>query len=278
MAQAVTPGPPFKFSRHLLHVGMARLCRGTEGLQPPTSSAGAGDPQPWAAPTTAPSPKTCSITPSLEAAPAIHGLQGLCVSPAARAQHQMYPPPRRAFLLHSQASAVSAADCVGLEPSCSLACQCLPSRSRRALSLHPGLSSPAKVARPCSWDPAEQHPTPPRRKSCSAPPASHLAGSSGPWHHTGGVLLSLVCRPSACGLLAKAAWEATVTSHSPVHGAWLPTGGRRPPGQLTRAPPWPPSSPSPEKTLGNTVLPPRPLRQEQQRWGQPARVGSWAPS
>lgn len=41
------------------------------------------DPTPWAAPITAPSPKTCSVTLTLEAPPTLHGPQGLLFPPAA---------------------------------------------------------------------------------------------------------------------------------------------------------------------------------------------------
>lgn len=206
MAQAVTPGLPFKSSRHPLHMGMALLCRGTEGLRPPTSSAGAGDPQPWAAPTTAPSPKTCSITPSLEAPPAIHGLQGLCVSPAARSPEpgvpgsaSDVPPTLEGFpLAQSGLSSLSGRPRGAgtfLQPRLPMP----PLKVQKSPQFAPRSQLSCQGCKTLLLGPCRATPNSTPEKVLHCPPASHLAGSSGPWHHTGGVLLSLVCSPQPAG-------------------------------------------------------------------------------
>ena len=67
MAQAVAPGLPLTSSRRRFTCGDGLAVLGDRGAAASHEQCWGRDPPPWAAPTTAPSPKTCSITLTLEA-------------------------------------------------------------------------------------------------------------------------------------------------------------------------------------------------------------------
>lgn len=179
--------------------------------------------------------------------------------------------------MHSQASAVSAADRVGLEPSCLAASlanaspqgpeEPLVYTQVSALLLRLQDPAPGTLQSNTRLHPREGPALPPSitagRRFWALTP--HRWGPSQPG----------VQAPS----LRAARQGHRGHSHLPLASPWClaPNRGTAPPGQLTRAPPQPPPLPSLEKTLRNTALPPQPLRTEWQRWGQVASVGSQAP-
>ena len=195
MAQAVAPSPPSSpdSSKHPFTCGDIPAVLGDGRAAASDEQCRGRDPTPWSAPTTAPSPKTCSITLTLEAAPTLHGPQGLQFPPAARSPGPGLPgsasdvPPTkvpcRTLLLHIQAPAVAAADRGGLESSCGLTCQCLPPGSRRLLSSAPRSQPSCRGCKtlllgPCRATPAQPEKAPPLALAC--PPAPDWAGGSEP--------------------------------------------------------------------------------------------------
>lgn len=81
------PGPPPSSpdsSKHPFTCGDVPAVLGDGRAAASNEQCRGWDPTPWAAPITAPSPKTCSVTLTLEAPPTLHGPQGLLFPPAAR--------------------------------------------------------------------------------------------------------------------------------------------------------------------------------------------------
>lgn len=109
-------------------------------------------------------------------------------------------------------------------------------------------------------------------KVLHCPPASHLAGSSGPWHHTGWGPSQPGVQPQPAGCSPSSGGH----SHLPLRQSMAPGSqrGTKPPGQLTRAPPGPFPHPPREDPRKQRPCPTAPSSGAAKVG--PARVGSWS--